>query len=370
MVKVLNIIGKRPTGGIGAFTYNYQSHINKNNKIQIDYLLFDDKQDGEFDRKVKAIGSKVYVLPALKNFRLFSIWKKIDLFMKYYGRHYDVLHLHSVNIAFMYFASARKYGVKNLIAHSHATVYSDKKLNALRNKILCLNLKRLANHYLACSKAAGEFLFGKESIENVIVFNNAIECDKFRFFDNIREKIRKELGIEKSYVIGHVGRFCEQKNHAFLIEIFEKCLEYRENAVLLLVGDGPLKENIERIVKKKGIQDRVKFLCIRNDVNYLLQAFDVLVLPSLFEGLPIIGIEAQASGLPLVVSDVITRELKILDVEFISLKNDLSVWANKIINSNSQNREKAYELVRKSGYDINVEANKLADFYMKIANKG
>ena len=366
MVKVLNIIGKRPIGGIGAFAYNYQSHIDKN-KVQIDYLIFDDQEVGEFDRKVKAIGSKVYVLPALKNFRLFSIWKKIDLFMKYVGRHYDVLHLHSINIAFMCFSSAKKYGIRNLIAHSHSTLYSANKINAIRNFFLCLKVKKLATVYMACSRPAGEFMFGKTNMDKVIVLNNAIDCEKYKYDEAIRNEYRKELKIEKNFVIGHVGRFSEEKNHHFLINIFEKCLEIRRNAILILVGDGHLKKNIEYLVKEKGIKDKVIFLGIRNDVERLLQAFDVMVIPSLFEGFSIIGIEAQASGLPLVVSDEIPKELKVTEVKFVSLEENLNDWAKYIMNAKFDHREIAYKLVKKSGFDIKLEARKLSDFYINLS---
>lgn len=367
MVKVLNIIGKRPTGGIGAFTYNYQCHFTSD-ELKVDYLLFDDAPDGPFDEKVKKLGSTVYVLPALKNTRLISLSIQIDQFMKEIGKQYDVIHLHSVNIAFMCFPSARKYGVKHLISHSHATVYSDKPLNAIRNKYLCRNLMKYANVYMACSVAAGEFLYGKENMEQVIVLNNAIECEKFRFSDAVRDAYRKQLHVEDKFVIGNVGRFCEQKNQLFLMDIFAECLKKHGDSVLLLAGDGPLRGEVEAKAAKLGLTDHVSFLGTRDDIACVLQAFDVFVLPSLFEGLPVIGIEAQASGLPMVVSDAVTRELDLGDVSFVSLTVGLDAWVDAIYRCNrNTDRSEAYQKVSLLGYDIQREANKLQEFYLNLA---
>lgn len=296
-VRVLNIIGKRPTGGIGAVVYNYQSHFTTGNVVY-DYLLFAEEPYGDFDDKVEKLGSKVYVLPELRNSRLIYLYKKINEFFKIHGSEYDVVHLHSTNIGFLCYPIAKKYGIKNLIAHSHATMYSDKKLNAIRNSILCLPLKKMANIYFACSRAAGEFLYGKRMMESgkVYVLNNAIDYDKFKFNDCIRNKIRRELGLDNKFVVGHVGRFCEQKNHIFLIDIFCQVIKHNRDSVLVLVGEGPLKEEIKKLVKERNIETNVLFLGQRSDVNELLQAMDVFVLPSLYEGLPVIGVEAQASG--------------------------------------------------------------------------
>lgn len=367
-VRILNIIGKRPTGGIGSFVYNYQSHFT-DDRLQVDYLLFDDTPNGPFDEKVKALGSTVYVLPALKNTRLISIWKKINQFMKTTGCNYTAIHLHSVNIAFMCFPCAKKYGVKNLISHSHATVYSDKPINAIRNKFLCKNLLKQATVYMACSKAAGQFLYGKNNMDRVLVFNNAIECEKFKFSSCVREEVRRQFGWSEKYVIGHVGRFCEQKNQLFLIDIFKECHDKNSSSILVLVGDGPQIQLAEEKVRDLDLTEFVYFMGQRNDVNILLQGMDIFVLPSLFEGLPVIGIEAQASGLPMVVSDTVTEELNLGSVKFVSLSESPEIWAKTIFSIDKfENRENAYRCVSDSGYEINNEAKKLKDFYMRLAD--
>lgn len=368
MIKVLNIIGKRPVGGIGAFVYNYQSHFIEG-VIECDYLLFDDSPSGPFDERVKALGSNVYVLPALKNSRIFIIWKRIFEFFKMIGYRYDIIHLHSVNIAFMCFPIAKRFGIKALVAHSHATVYSDKPLNAVRNKILCKNLLKQATNYCACSIAAGRFLYGDDNIHNVTVFNNAVDCQKFQFNDLIRQDVRKELGLSKKFVIGNVGRFCEQKNQLFLLDVFYECRRIQDNAFLLLVGDGPQIEQAKDKAKKLGLDNDVLFLGYRNDVEKLLQAMDIFVLPSLFEGLPVIGIEAQVSGLQMVVSDTITTELDLIGVEFVSLDADICEWAKCVLSYKSRyERKKCWEVVTDLGYDINHESKRLVEYYLKLVD--
>lgn len=367
MIKVLNIIGKRPTGGIGSFVYNYQSHFTNKN-IRMDYLLFDDVGTGDFDDKVRALGSIVYVLPALKNLRLILLWKKIDDFMRNIGSTYDIIHLHSVNIAFMCFPAAKKYGVKNLISHSHATVYSEKRLNALRNRLLCINLLKQATSYCACSKAAARFLYGDRLLDKVHIFNNAIECKKFRYDEEVRFNFRKVLGLNDKLVMGHVGRFCEQKNQLFLVDVFKSCIEENPNCILLLVGDGPQRQKLSEKIDSLGLSDKVLLLGQRNDVPRLLQCMDVFVLPSIFEGLPVIGIEAQAAGLPMVVSDAVTEELSICNVQFLNLKASKDVWASTILRQGNLkiDRSKCWKEVYMNGYDICKEAQRLEEFYLSL----
>lgn len=366
MKRVLNVIGKRPCGGIGSFVINYQSNFQPN-IIKIDYLIFDDELQGDFDKKVSKLGSTVYVLPALKNRRLFSIWREIEKFFKVHAEEYVAVHLHSVNIAFMILTAARKNGIKNLLAHSHATMYSDKKLNGIRNYFLCLNLNKQATMYLACSRAAGQFLFGKNNSSEIVILNNAIDCDKFKFSKLIRQEIREDLNLQEKYVVGHVGRFNEQKNHKFLINIFEEIYKINNKAVLLLIGDGPLVPEIDRMIKEKHLESSIMKLGMRNDVAKLLQGMDVFVLPSLYEGLPVIGIEAQASGLPCVMSDKVTTEVSIINVKFMSLKQDAYQWAVCInYMKNSIRREDAAKIVSDAGYNIKIEALKLQKIYQSF----
>jgi len=369
MTRVLEVIGKRPQGGIGAFITNYQSHF-KGNDVCLDYLIFNDEPTGSFDQKVKAMGSNIYVLPELRNTRLFNIWKSINNFFHDNKGKYDAVHLHSVNIAFMIFPAARRNGIKYLLSHSHSTVYSDKKLNAFRNYFLCKGIKKQATHFLACSVAASDFLYGIENRESVLVFKNAIECSNYSFVTEIRNEYRKFFDFEDQLIIGHVGRFSETKNQKFLIEVFRDICDINDNAVLMLVGDGPLKIEIEKKVLNYGLSDKVLFLGQRDDVNKLMMAMDVFVLPSIYEGLPVVGVEAQASGLTCFMSDTITDEVEITNVEFMSINDGPKAWAERIcnvkLNSDSHRREDSKAVAAK-GYDINQEADNLYEFYRRLS---
>ena len=373
MIKVLEIIGKRPQGGIGSFITNYQSHFTCDD-VKLDYLIFNDESDGPFDRKVRNMGSEIYVLPELKNIRLFSIWKEINEFFNKHAGEYDVVHLHSANIAFMVFPAAKKVGIKNLLIHSHATTYSDKKLNSIRNFFLYGAARKYASHYLACSVAAGDFLYGKKKRNQVTVFNNAIECDEFTFHEDVRDNYRRQLGfLENQLVIGHVGRFCKQKNQEYIIDVFKEICNIRDDVWLIFVGDGPLRQAVEERAKKLGVNNQILFLGQRNDVQNLMMAMDIFVLPSLYEGLPVVGVEAQALGLKCFFSESITREIELSDATFLSIKQEPKAWAMEICKTgtnDSKKREEAVATVRLKGYDISLEASKLANFYNDLASNG
>ena len=362
-IRVLNIIGYRPRGGVGSVVYNYQTHMDQE-VIQSDYLLFNDVPDGEFDIKVREYGSSVYVLPELKNSRFFLIFRRINNFFKEHAKDYDIVHLHSANIGFICLPIAKKYGINIRIIHSHSTFFSDKKLNAIRNRILCIPINMLASDYIACSKAAGEFLFGKKKF---VIFKNAIDCKKYQYNMEIRNSVRRGFSLDDKLVIGNVGRFSSVKNHTFLISIFNEIKKIEKGSILLLVGDGILKENIQARVMDMGLSESVVFLGQRNDIAELIQAMDILVLPSLFEGVPVIGIEAQASNLPCIFSSEITREVGIVDAAFLNLLDDAKVWAEIIINTSKvSTRKNVTKIMENAGYDINIEAKKLQKYYTSL----
>lgn len=368
--KILYIMSNEPVGGVGTVVKNYQSHFHRE-KIKIDFIIFDPREDTPFNRTVKEMGAAVYTFPLLS---LKNIVKIIILLQKFYKAHqgeYEIVHVHSPNIAWMCFWRAEHYGIKYRIVHSHSTLYSNKKIKAIRNKILCVPIKYLANIYMACSKAAGEFLYGKKNINKVIVVRNAIDCSKYRYDTQTRKRVRKELKLENKIVIGHVGHFNKEKNHTFLIDIFEQALQMRQDIVLVLAGEGSLKEFIIKKVKEKGLEEKVLFLGIRNDVNELLQAMDVLMLPSLFEGVPVTGIEAQAAGLPCIMSTNVSEEFNVGFISYLDLSESPKIWAEKIFEQyGSTDRMKGAELVAKAGYDINIEAGKLEKFYLQLYDKG
>lgn len=236
--------------------------------------------------------------------------------------------------------------------------------------------KKYATDYFACSELAGRWLFGDKTFEQgkVTIINNAIDLDKFKYDEKIRKDKRKELGIkDDTLVIGHVGRFVAQKNHTFLIDIFNELHKKEKNSILLLIGQGPLMDEIKQKVDLHGISDSVKFLGQRDDVNELYQVFDVFLLPSLYEGLPVVGVEAQATGLLCELSSDMTKETKVLNTtRFISLDISAEEWSSIILNNYSKfKRHDTKEEITKNNFNIMKEASKLEDKYdglLKVIN--
>lgn len=262
-----------------------------------------------------------------------------------------------------YLKAAMKAGIPIRIAHSHIA-QRNKGLKGIAKELLNKNFGRYATHLLACSDDAGRFLFGED--KDYEVFNNAINTESFLFNAQIRNAMRRHYGINpKKFVIGHVGRFDEQKNHMFLIDIFYKLLKKDDNAILILIGEGILESKIKRKVGSLGLDTKVMFMGVRKDVADLYQMMDVFVMPSLFEGLPISGIEAQAAGLGCIFSDTITQQIAITeDVEFLSLQKPADVWADRVLSHRKpyERKNRRGEIVS-AGYDITEQAIRLEQFY-------
>ena len=230
-------------------------------------------------------------------------------------------------------------------------------------------MKKYATDYFACSYLAGEWLFGKNNIKNgkVKVIHNAVNYDRFKYDEKIRKEIRKEFKIKDNELLfGNVGRFIVQKNHTFLIDIFKEIHKKNKNTKLILVGIGEKEEEIKEKVKRLDLDNFVIFAGFRKDVNKIMQAMDVFLLPSICEGLPIVGVEAQAAGIPSFASkDVVTSEAKISKVfNFISLDKKAEEWADIILNSDLTRKDTKDEL-KKAGYFIEDSAKELVDFYLK-----
>lgn len=232
-------------------------------------------------------------------------------------------------------------------------------------------IRYTADYLIACSKYAGEWLFGKNACKSdkFLVLNNAIDSKEFLFNGDTRIKKRKELNINNRFVVGHVGRFDSPKNHDLLIDIFKVVHDKNNNSLLLLVGDGELRNQIEKKVDGLGLNDSVIFTGVRSDISDLMQVMDVLVFPSLYEGLPVTLIEAQASGLPCIISDNISEEVKITElVKFISIDNNVNIWANEIAKYfNNSTRRNTYQDIAKARYDIELVASEYQNFYISCS---
>ena len=368
-IKVLYIVDSlRQRFGVTAVVMNYFRFVEKE-KLQIDFLVFEDSEKSIVD-EIQRSGSKVYFMPKLT---IKNIKQCLDFYRGFFKDHkeYKVLHSHLNQIDAIIFPIAKKSGVKHCISHSHNTRYSDYKVKAIRNKIMCLPIKFVSDTWAACGIKAGEFLFGKNFLKSTkhLIINNAIDINKYKYDESIRELRRKEFNVTDEILIGNVGSLKIQKNQEYLLYVFAELLKSVENRVkykLMIVGDGNLRYHLIKIAKSLGIDKDIIFTGVRNDVNELLQAMDIFVLPSLYEGLPVIGVEAQAAGLPCLFSDKVTREVDICNARFIALADDKKEWIRAIIESGNNKRIDCSKFVEKKGFSIEKEAKKLNSFYLNL----
>ena len=362
-IRVAHIIGKWLGGGVEAVVMNYYRHIDRT-KIQFDFLCDEDSTNIPYE-EIEQLGGRVILIPPYQ--KVFKYQKELIRIFK--ENNYKIVHSHINTLSVFPLRAAKKAGVKVRIAHSHSTTNKKEWKKNLLKQVLRPFSKVYATDYMCCSELAGRWLFGDKAYDSkkVYLLNNAIDLDKFKYNESLRKKKRKELGIsDDTLVIGHIGRFKAQKNHTFLIDIFNELHKKNPNSLLLLVGQGPLKEEIENKVKELQLNDSVRFLGQRNDVNELYQAFDVFCLPSLYEGLPVVGVEAQASGLLCIFSDDMTKETKVLDTtEFLSLNQSVEMWGKHILKSFEVYTRKTNQTeIKNNGFDIRNEAKKLSDYYI------
>lgn len=360
--RVLHIVPNMDSGGIENLIMNIYRNVDRT-KIQFDFIVHYNKECF-FDKEIISLGGKIYRFPVMEDKNIFKYIKSLKKFFKAH-REYKVVHGHMASLAFIYLGIAKKYNIPVRIVHSHGTSHL-KTIKGYAKYFLFKFAKYNANYYFACSTEAGEYLFGKNAKFEFIP--NAIDLEKFKYNLSVREKVRKQLNIENKLVIGHVGRFNLQKNHTFLIDIFLKINEKEPNSILVLVGKGELENKIKEKIKKYNLEEKVKLLGVRKDVADLYQAFDVFLMPSLFEGLPLTGVEAQASGLACFFSDTITKEVKISNyTKFISLDKTDEYWSKEILNSLDYNRQNAK--INFDLFDIKKLSKKLENFYTKFYDK-
>lgn len=362
-IRIAQIIGKWLGGGVESVVMNYYRHIDRT-KIQFDFICDKDSTNIPYD-EIEQLGGRVILVPPYQ--KVFEYQKELIKIFK--DNNYKIVHSHINTLSVFPLRAAKKAGVPIRIAHSHSTTNKKEWKKNLVKQILRPFSKVYATDYMCCSELAGRWLFGNKEYDkgNVYLLNNAIDLDKFKYDEKIRKEKRKELNIkDDTLVIGHVGRFVEQKNHRFLIDIFNEVHKQNENSILLLVGQGPLMEEMEEKVKTLGIEDSVKFLGQRNDVNELYNAMDLFLFPSLYEGLGMVVVEAQVSGLPCVVSTKIPEIAKVTKkIVFINLENNIKTWTEIIFNHLKNTTRKGIHFTDElKKYDIKLEACKLEKNYL------
>ena len=293
MIRVLQVVNNMHRAGLETMLMNYYRNMDKN-EIQFDFLTHrPDRSD--YDDEIESLGGKVYYAPRLypQNYPAYFKWMK-----QFFEEHpeYQIVHSHIDSMSYLPLLAAKKSGIPVRIAHSHNTSI-DRDFKYPLKQYFRFRITSAANTYLACGQDAGEFLFGNKEFT---VIPNAVEAEKFYFDENIRIRKREELGLTNEFVVGHIGRISYQKNHKFLIKIFSEVVKRDSKAVLLLIGVGEKEAKVREQIRSLGIEKKVRFLGSRSDVSELYQAMDVFVLPSLFEGIPVVGVEAQFADLSLI----------------------------------------------------------------------
>ena len=357
-IRILQLVSSANiSSGVRSVVVNWHKNIDTS-QVQFDYLYVQMDQIAP-QNDILNLGAKFFVLPNPYKHPI----KFLRESFKFFKTHrYNTIHSHFTNLNFFFFPLAKIFGTKNIIQHAHLTKWSEKKLNGLRNYLMLHAVWPFITHKMACSHMAGQVYFGK----NFTVVNNGIEIEKFVYNPSARTKKRKELGVEKNFVVGHIGRFSTQKNHTFLLNILGILVKVKPETKLVLVGCGPLQDQIEQLVQAKNLQNNVIFLGNRADVSELYQAFDSFVLPSLYEGLGIVAIEAQAAGLPCVLSDTLPEEAFICNYKKLAL-GSAKEWAEEIINFTKYfKRADTSEQIEKAGFSAREIAKKIQKFYLQL----
>ena len=373
-LRVLQVGMTRNLGGIETYLIEQFRHLDKN-KIDYDFVNITGEYSICYEDEILASGSKIFKVVSRHKNPLLHYWQWFNILLQNKGV-YDVIVLNTNSLEYVFpLVLGKIFGIPVRVIHSHNSGFENKQ-GLARRLLVGMNKKLLAwsaNLRFACSQFAGQWMF-KDNPYHVIY--NAIDIHKYDADLIVREETRNALGLHTELTLLHVGRFSYQKNHSFLLDIFKEVHRIQPDSVLLLVGDtteeSEFLTEVKRKIKAYGLENVVRLLGRRDDVNKIMQAADVLVMPSFFEGLTVVGIEAQASDLPLLLSDTVTKELGLLpSTQFISLEAGPTAWAEAIVNSKQHNRQSRYEELKAAGYDIGNETERveklLIDAYHELA---
>lgn len=359
MIRVLQVYPSMNNAGTEMVIMNWYRNIDRN-KIQFDFLV---QNKGSLDEDILNMGGKIHYISNDNN-KLYK--KKLVKFFRE-NKEYNIIHTHTHSEMGRVLNAAKIAGINCRVAHSHNCRSDANNLMKILKKIKSIPIKNNATHFFACSKEAGEWLFPFKNID-IEVIKNGIDLEKFKYNSNFRNEIRKELGIkEDEKVICHVGRFAEQKNHKLVVDICNEVIKTDKKIKVILVGNGPLEESIKEKVKDLDLSYNFIFLGNRTDVNKIMSAADLFLFPSLYEGLGIVLIEAQANGLTCIVSNGVPDEadMNIGLYNKLSIEDDILKWSQHIkhILYNSINRDVDLNIVRNMGYDIKKISKNMYNWY-------
>ena len=370
-VRILHILGNTQLGGAESRIMDLYRHMDRS-VVQFDFVVHS-KEEGYFNEEIRKLGGRIFRVPRFRVLNYFSYcraWKKLlQEHRDADGRsEFHMIQGHMTSTAAIYLPIARKCGIETTIAHARSAGV-DKGLKGILTRFLRCNLSKKADYLFTCSELAGIFVFGKKAVEQgrTRFLPNAIDCQKFAPDPLVREKIRRELGIEKCYVIGHVGRFHYAKNHEYLLRVFAELVKRKtRDYVLLLLGEGSGMEDIRILSRELGIGDKVYFLGNKSNVNDYYQAMDYFVYPSRFEGMPGTIVEAQTAGLRCLMSDTICKE--VIATELVttrSIREDPGLWADEIEQHLQYQRSSRVDEMKELGFDVHGQAVLMTDFYTK-----
>lgn len=369
MKKILVYGLTQTKGGVESFLMNYYRNFDKD-KVQLDFIS--NTETAAYEDEVKALGGQVYKVCSKKK-NPFKFKSDLEMIFKEHPNEYDVMWVNSCSLANIdYLKAAKKYGIKKRIIHSHSASNMFGKFKGALHKFNKSRITSYANCFWACSYSAAKWFYNDEILksEQFKLIKNAVDIRDFKYDKQVRNKYRKELGIDDKFVLGNIGRFNYEKNHNFLIDIFSEIYKENKNTVLLLIGEGDLEKEVKDKVEKLQLNDGVIFLGTRSDVNKLIQAIDVFLMPSRFEGLPVSAIEAQASGVKCILSSNITEEVRVTDlVQFERIDQNDSVvqWKNKILTyKDGYDRRDTTKEIFESGFEIKSATKMLQDIFIDI----
>lgn len=368
MIKILHVVSSlNINSGVMSVLMNYYRHIDRL-KIQFDFLYFEDIAQNH-QKEISKLGGNTYYL-SYPTFRLADQKKLRDFFSKHQGD-YLAVHCHPIWAAEVVAREAKKIGIKHIIQHSHSTKYAETKKSEIRNRLLLKFIGFFATDFMACSPEAA-YLFGETRVNEgrVFILPNAITTEMYRFDKKLRSNLRNEFKVsDDTLLVGNIGRLSPQKNQIFCLNVFSKIHKKNPNSCMLIVGEGALRVVIEKKIDALGLRDCVFMTGKRSDIQAILSGLDLFLMPSKFEGAPVAAIEALTSGLPCVVSDVITKSIMMEGVKYISLSLDPDEWANCCLRfyqeSNTRDREDITNIIS-HGFDIRKAAKLLENYYFDL----
>lgn len=365
-IRVLNLFTIMNRGGAETMVMNYYRNIDRN-KIQFDFLVHRE-EEGAYEKEILKLGGRIYRMPPIypKNFSLYK--KKIKEFFKEHPE-YKIIHSHMSELGYFAFKEAKHQNIPVRICHAHNAPHGFDSKMIVRNYFKHAMMSYIT-HMFTCGEEAGLWLYGRKNKNNLIQLNNAIDAKKFNYNKDISLDVKNKLGLNNKFVVGHVGRFAKQKNHIRLLKIFNSLLKKRHNSILVLVGSGDFDSECKKYIQENCLEDKILKLGTRGDINNILQGFDIFLFPSLFEGLPVSIVEAQASGLQCFISDIIPAQCIITNnVCTFSLSDNDNTIANKIIKKNEiYQRKEMYQRIVDAGFDIENNVKWLEGFYAKRCN--